>query len=220
VLAVDLPGHGDSEAPPGDFGYRELLAAAAGVVESSGATRIVPVTMAHAGWVGIGLRRRLGAARVPALVLIDWIVLDPPRAFLQALQSLQDPEHWKSTRAQLFSLWLGGADPRIVDHARRTMSDHGFGMWGRAGREIAAAYSREGNPSNALAALEPPTPTLHLFPASAGEASRDAQEAFRRRHPWFFPQELPGKTHFPPLENPAAVASAIEDFLGAHVPPV
>jgi pimeloyl-ACP methyl ester carboxylesterase len=217
VLGADLPGHGDSEAPPGDFGYRELLAAAAGLVESSGAERIVPVTAAHAGWIGIGLRRRLGAARIPALVLLDWIVLDPPRAFLEALQSLQDPERWKSTRAQLFALWLGGADPKVAAHVRRTMGDQGFGMWARSAREISAAYAREGNPCQALAALEPATPTLHLFPASAGEAARDAQDVFRRRNKWFFPRELPGRTHFPALEAPAAVASAIEDFLADHV---
>ena len=44
---------------------------------ASGADRIVPVALAHAGWVAIELRRRLGK-KIPAIVLVDWIVLDLP----------------------------------------------------------------------------------------------------------------------------------------------
>jgi pimeloyl-ACP methyl ester carboxylesterase len=214
VLAADLPGHGSSQAPQGDFGLREVVAAAAAVIEESGARQVVPVAMAHSGWVAIGLRRRLGAARIPKLVLLDWIVLDPPRPFLEALQALQDPEHWKSTRAQLFSLWLADADPSITAHVHRTMGDYSPGMWARAGREIAAAYAREGSPLLALSALDPPTPTLHLYALPKDEAYREAQESFAKGHPWFRARRLDGKTHFPPLETPDTVAAAIEEFLG------
>lgn len=215
ILAPDWRGHGQSEAPSGDFGYRELLTDAAAVIRASGAERVVPVTMAHAGWVGIGLRRRLGPQRIPKLVLLDWIVFEPPLHFLQALSGLQEPEHWKSTRAQLFSLWLLEADRAIADHVHRTMGDYGYGMWARAGREIAAAYARETSPLTALAALDPPTPTLHLFALPKDEAYREAQEEFGKSHPWFRSRRLEGKTHFPPLETPDAVASAIEEFLGS-----
>jgi len=215
ILAADLPGHGDSESPPGDFGYREILAAATAVIEASGAPRVVPVTMAHAGWVAIGLRRRLGAQRVPKLVFLDWIVFEPPAHFLQALAGLQDPERWKSTRAQLFAVWLLEADRAISAHVQRTMGDFSFGMWGRAGREIAAAYARETSPLTALSALEPPTPTLHLYAIPKDEAYREAQEAFGKSHPWYHSRRLEGKTHFPALETPDAVASAIEEFLAA-----
>ncbi len=216
VLAADLPGHGASQAPRGDFGLREVVAAAAAVIEASGARQVVPVTMAHSGWVAIGLRRRFGAARIPKLVLIDWIVLDPPLPFLEALKALQDPEHWKSARAELFSLWLADADPSITAHVRRTMGDYGPGMWARAGREIAEAYAREGSPLRALSALDSPTPTLHLYALPKDEAYREAQESFAKRHPWFHVRRLGGKTHFPPLETPDAVAAAIEEFLVAR----
>jgi len=216
VLAVDLPGHGSSQAPRGDFGLREVVGAAAAVIEASGADRIVPVAMAHSGWVAIALRRRLGAARLPKLVLLDWMVLEPPRPFLEALQSLQDPERWKSARAQLFALWRADADTSIAAHIHRTMGDFGSGMWARAGREIAAAYAREGSPLRALSALDPSTPTLHLYSLPKDEAYREAQEFFAKSHPWFRARRLDGKTHFPALETPDAVAAAIEEFLAAE----
>jgi pimeloyl-ACP methyl ester carboxylesterase len=215
VLAMDLPGHGSSEAPQGEFGLREVVAAAAAVVEASGARQVVPVTVAHSGWAAIGLRRRLGAERIPRLVLLDWIVLDPPRAFLETLQTLQVPERWKSARAQLLTLWLSDADPEIAKQIQRTMSDYGPGMWARAAREIAAAYAREGNPLRALSALDPPTPTLHLYALPKDERYWADQAFFAKRHPWFRARRLGGKTHFPALETPEAVVSAIEEFLAS-----
>ncbi len=215
VLAVDLPGHGGSESPPGDFGYRELVAGAVAVVEESGAPRVVPVAMAHAGWVALGLRRRLGPERIVKLVFLDWLVIEPARPFLEALQSLQDADRWKSTRAKLFADWLEDAEPFISQHVNRTMGDFSFGMWARAGREVAAAYAREGSPLDALSALDPPTPALHLYALPKEEEFQAAQERFSKKHPWFASKRLDGKTHFPPLETPEAVAAAIEDFVSA-----
>src|SRR5690242_17983577 len=74
VLALDRRGHGDSDAARGDFGAKEQLGDALAVIAASGARQIVPVATAHAGWIAIELRRRLGPERVPKLVLIDWIV--------------------------------------------------------------------------------------------------------------------------------------------------
>jgi len=81
--------------------------------------------------VAIEMRRRL-ADRVPALVLMDWLVLDPPPPFLDAVQALQDPDRWQQTRDQLFALWLTGAPARVGDQIRREMGAYGFDMWCRA----------------------------------------------------------------------------------------
>ena len=85
VLWADSRGHGESAAADSDFGTNELVDDAVEVIDASGASQVVPVAAAHAGWVAIELRRRLGPARIPSLVLIDWMVLGAPPQFLDAL---------------------------------------------------------------------------------------------------------------------------------------
>src|SRR5262245_8490041 len=94
AIAVDWRGHGDSAPATADFGYAELLADAVAVLDAAGADRVIPAGLAHAGWAAIDLRRTLGASRVPAIALIDWMVLGGPPPFFAALAGLQDPEQW------------------------------------------------------------------------------------------------------------------------------
>lgn len=212
VAALDWRGHGDSGPAPVDFGLPELVEDALAVITATGAQQVVPVAISHAGWVAIELRRRLGP-RVPAVVLLDWLVLDPPAPFLQALAALQDPERWRPTREQLFALWLESAPAAVADQVRREMGRYGFEMWSRAGRAIAAAYERHGDPLRALLALNPP-PVLHLYAQPPAPEYLAAQQEFAQRHPWFSVRRLEAVSHFPALEVPDAVAEAVERFLG------
>src|SRR5919205_1817422 len=66
TLAIDWRGHGRSESSPGDFGLGDLVDDALAVIEASGTQSVVPVALAHAGWVAIELRRRLGCYRTAA----------------------------------------------------------------------------------------------------------------------------------------------------------
>ncbi|GIW52791.1 MAG: hypothetical protein KatS3mg081_2146 [Gemmatimonadales bacterium] len=155
------------------------------VIEASRAQEVVPVAMAHAGWVAIELRRRLGV-RIPRLVLLDWIVLDPPPPFLGALQSLQDPGQWQQTREQLFSMWLHALDiPALTYYVREDMGSYPFEMWARAGREISDAYAKAGSPVQALANLDTPVPVLHLYAQPEDPGYLAAQQSFGAAHPWF-----------------------------------
>src|ERR1700757_1650719 len=114
TLALDWRGHGESERNHRDFGNEGLLEDALAVIDHSGAERVIPVALAHAGWVAIELRRRL-ADRVPKLVLLEWIVTEAPPPFLEALAGLQDPERWQETRDRLFSIWLEGVEhPGVI----------------------------------------------------------------------------------------------------------
>ena len=61
----------------------------------------MPVALSHAGWVAVELRRRLGARRVPGIVLLDWMVLGTPSGFDGALAGLQDDTAWADVRAAL-----------------------------------------------------------------------------------------------------------------------
>jgi len=214
VLALDWRGHGRSDPAPADFGAAELVDDALAVISASGANEVVPLATAHAGWEAIELRRRLGPARIPKLVLVDWIVTRAPPPFLAGLAALQDPTRFTAARDQLFGMWLQGVDHEAVaTFVREDMGSYAGEMWARAGREIAAAYERAGSPLDALAALDPPALTLHLYAQPADAGYLDAQRAFAARHAWFQVEKLEARSHFPTLEVPELVVDRVERFI-------
>lgn len=216
ALALDWRGHGHSGPSQSDFGVDQLVSDALAVIEASGATTIVPVATSHAGWVAIELRRRLGE-QVPALVLIDWIVTEAPPPFLAALAELRNPAGWRPVLDGLFASWIEGVDHAGVRHfVSDDMGAYGFDMWSRASREIAAAYQRHGSPLAALAALEPPCPTLHLYAMPPDPAYLAAQRAFAADHTWFEVQTLAAGSHFPTIEVPGQVLDLLAPFVAKH----
>jgi pimeloyl-ACP methyl ester carboxylesterase len=212
-VALDWRGHGGSDVPEADYGTRELVADALAVIDRAGIDRVVPVSIAHAGWVAIALREELGPDRVPGIVLLDWMVLGPPPGFLDALAGLQDANAWEKVRAGLFAMWTEGIDLPSLDTNIAEMANHGFDDWARGSREIAAGFALHGSPLAALEALQP-CPTLHLYAQPNAEEFFAAQQAFAREHAWFSVERLEAKSHFPPLEAPVAVAAAIDQFVG------
>lgn len=214
TLSMDWRGHGESEPAQGDFGEAALLEDALSVIQESGVQQVVPVALAHSGWVAIELRRGLGE-RVPAIVLVDWLVLDPPPPFVGALGALQDAGKWQATRDQLFSMWLQGIDnSKVIRLVRDVMGSYGFEMWARSGREISVAYRREGSPLKALAKLRPPVPVLHLYAQPPDPAFLEAQTSFAGANSWFTVRKLNARSHFPMLELPDEMAATIESFIG------
>jgi len=211
-LALDWPGHGASDPPARDFGAKELLQAATAVIEDSGAMAVVPVALSHAGWVAIELRRRLGR-RIPKLVLLDWIVTEPPAPFLETLRGMQSAEHWKQTVDETLAMWLHGVDNPDLKHlVEDEIAAYGQPMWARAAREVGAAYEKEGSPLQALSHLVPAIPVLHLYAQPADTAYLNAQQAFSASHPWFRVRRLKASSHFPMFEVPEEMAGAIEQF--------
>ncbi|KFA91842.1 alpha/beta fold hydrolase [Archangium violaceum] len=212
ALVVDLPGHGESQQPGPDFDNTAVVDTLRAVIDASGARQVVPVALSHGGWWALELRRQLGS-RIPALVLLDWLVLEPPPPFLQAVQALQSSQ-WRQARDGLFSLWLQGvSSPDVVRFVRDDMGSFGEDMWKRGGREIEKVYSRYGSPLEALATLSPPVPTLHLYAQPEDKAWLEAQGSFASSHPWFQVQKLPARSHFPLLELPEDMAARIGRFL-------
>ena len=175
----------------------------------------MPVAVSHAGWLALELRARLGE-RVPKIVLLDWIVGTPPPEFRAVLAALQDRERWLETRGELFRFWIGASEaPQVARHVREELGSYGFEMWARAAREIERAYLGP-TPLEALARLVPPAPTLHLVtPRDPGELA--AQQDFARQHKWYRVERLATRSHFPALEAPEAVATAILAFVDAGV---
>jgi pimeloyl-ACP methyl ester carboxylesterase len=212
VLTLDWRGHGRSPAATGEFGEAELVEDALAVIERSGARRVILVAQAHAGWVAIALRRRLGM-QVRGLVLLDWLVLGAPRTFLTVLGSMQSPARWREAVERVFAWWLAdNDDPRLVNLVRGRMGAHGYPMWARAARAIQRAYAREGSPLAALGRLDPPVPVLHLYAQPRTPDFLVAQQGFARSHAWFEVQLLDARSHFPMLERPEAIAPAIDRF--------
>ena len=216
VLAVDWRGHGKSSRNVPDFGFPQLVDDALAVVKASGARTVVPVAVSHAGWVAIDLRNRLGD-RVPKVVLLDWIILDPPPPFLNALAALQAESSWRGVRDQLFSMWLANTGNEVLSRFLSTdMGEYDFAMWARAGREIDAAYRQNGNPLKALSQLRPPVPTLHVYAQPDAPAYLQAQESFAKENPWFHVVKLEARTHFPMFEVPTDLANAINAFVAGN----
>ncbi len=210
VVALDWRGHGDSDTPAGDWTSDDNVTDALAVIAASGAGRIVPVAAAHAGWVALELLARLGAERVAKVVLLDWIVLDPPPPFLGALGALQDPASYAAVRDKLFAMWLGSSgNPDVARFVHDDMARYPAALWARGSREIARAYAAHGNPLRAFSALGAGVPVLHVYSQPKDDGYLAAQRGFSAEHPWFQACRIDGETHFPSLETPEAVAGAL-----------
>lgn len=212
VLALDWRGHGASGASAGDFGEEDLVHDALAVVADSGAQSVVPVALAHAGWIGIDLRRHLGPA-VPGLVVVDWVVTEAPAALLTTLEDVRSDADRDDAVAGLLQQWQAGVPDLALAALLADMGAVSDTMWDRAAREIESSYARFGSPLRALAGLEHPPPVLHLVPAADDPSSFERQRAYEEEHLWYHAAELPARSHFPLLEAPRQAADEIERFV-------
>ena len=184
------------------------------VVEAAGVESFIPVTLSHAGWVGIELGRRLGAARVPKIVHLDWIVLPPPPEYMGLVHGLAAPESWEQMRDILFNIWLEGVDdPKLISFVRDEMGGYDGEMWMRSGREIGACIENGVSALQALSQIEPPVPALHVYAQPPDEGYYQAQAQFAQANPWFHIHRLPAHSHFPTFELVDEIAQTIEDFV-------
>jgi pimeloyl-ACP methyl ester carboxylesterase len=213
VLSLDLRDHGQSERTEVDFTSAAVVDDVLRVIDEAQVDQVVPVGLSHAGWIAIEVRRRLGPQRVPALVLLDWMVLGTPPGFTDALAGLQQRWAWEHVRAGLFDMWTSGIEVPALHQYVASMGSYGFRHWSRAGREIAAAFTAEGSPLAALSTLDVACPTLHLYAQPADDALLAAQQGFAAQHPWFHVHRLDARSHFPMFETPDALAGAIEEFV-------
>jgi pimeloyl-ACP methyl ester carboxylesterase len=211
-LALDWRGHGDSDAPSGDFGLSELADDAEAVLDAAKVGSVVLFALAHAGWVAIELRKRLGE-RVRGIVLLEWYAMGAPEPFQEALRGMQSPERWKQVVHSTFDRWLVGAtDPDLVRFVREDMGAFDFAMWSRAAREIFTAFHRRPVPLEALSSLG--ASVLHMYSQPGDEAYLEAQRGFERGHPWFSVHRLHAQSHFPMFEVPTEIANLTEQFIG------
>ncbi len=213
VLALDWRGHGRSERPDKDYGAADLVEDALAVIEESGAQQVVPVTMSHSGWVAIELRKRLGG-RIPKIIHTDWVVLPPPPPYMDLVHGLASKEGWQQARDVLFNIWLEGVNNQKVIHfVRDEMGSYDEETWMRSGREIGGCYERGGFPLKALAELQPPVPTLHIYAQPKDEGYYQAQLDFAKQNPWYHVHRLQAHSHFPTFEAAEEMAGIIQEFV-------
>lgn len=213
VIRLDWRGHGDSGQPAADFGHDELADDAMAVIQATAVRQVVPVSQAHGGWPALRLRRLLGD-RVPRIVLLSWMVLDPPAPFMAVFEMLEDPGRWRQGLDNLLTGWLAGAPDEVARWTRQETSSYGFDMWSRAARAVTADYGQYGSPLRAATELDYKPELLHLYSQPRTDGYLAGQQEFSTANPWFSAQRLNGATHFPALEIPDITAAKIERFLG------
>lgn len=110
-------------------------------------------------------------------------------------------------------MWTAGLDlPELVAYVE-SMAALPDGMWARAAREIATAFATHHSPVEAVAALDDPPPTLHLYAQPADPAFHAAQQAFAADHHWFHVERLDAASHFPMFEIPDVIATHLRLFV-------
>jgi pimeloyl-ACP methyl ester carboxylesterase len=191
-----------------------MVADALGVIEASGVERVVPVAASHSGWVAIELRRRLGPERVPKIIHMDWMVVEPSAPYMALLRTMQTSEGWPEARETLFTIWRAGSDAPEIGAVIDVMREQNGEMWMRSGREITAAYERNSSPLQTYERMDPPPGgVLHLYGQPQDPAFLEAQEEFAARHPWFRVERVPAQTHFAMVETAKEASGAIEAFV-------
>jgi pimeloyl-ACP methyl ester carboxylesterase len=215
TIAFDWRGHGDSQRDVGDFGVEEMVQDALAVIHETAVAQIVPVAASHSGWVAIEVRRRLGPDRVPRIVHMDWMVVEPSERYMDVIELLQSPETWPQARDTLFTIWRAGVQTSEIDRVIGVMRAHDADMWMRSGREIEAAYRQGGgSPLATYMDLAPePTHVLHLYGQPQDPGYLEVQRTFAKSHPWFSVQHVHAQSHFAMIETAEEAAAAIEAFV-------
>lgn len=214
VIRLDWRGHGEHRGHDGDFTTDDQADDVVAFLDHMKIDTAVPVSTSHGGWANIEVTDRLGTARIPRSVVIDWIQTTPNEAFFSMIDHIQDRTNWENGRGDFFNYWIGDTEnPDIIDHVNEEMAKYSFEMWARSGREIARAYRKWGNPMQRMAALTEHRPITHIYSQPFEPEYAQAQLDFAAGHDWYKPNKLPGRTHFPTLEQPKVVADAIRAFV-------
>lgn len=214
VIRLNWRGHNAARTCDGDFVTDDQVSDVAGFLDAKGIERVIPLSTSHGGWTNIGVADRLGVARVPKVIVVDWLMKSAFTELLADLRLGQDPARWKEGRDALFHEWLsttGNQD--VIDHVWKEFGMFDAEMWIRSCREIERAYARWESPLERIRALAPTRPVAHIFSQPLAPEYEAMQRAFAANgHPWFQPIRILGDTHFPTLESPEAVVEAIVGF--------
>lgn len=88
TVRVCWRGHGPDRNLVGDFGIDEMAADTIGLLDALEVDSFVPIAHAHGGWAALEIADRLGAQRVPAVMILDLIMTPAPPEFVTALHGI------------------------------------------------------------------------------------------------------------------------------------
>jgi pimeloyl-ACP methyl ester carboxylesterase len=214
VIRLDWRDHGEHREHDGDFTVDDQASDVVAFLDKMNIDRLVPVSTSHGGWANIEVTDRLDVARIPRTVVIDWIQTTPNEDFFRMIDHIQDRTNWENGRGDFFNYWIGDTENQdIVNHVNNEMAKYSFEMWARSGREIGKAYRKWGNPMQRMAALKDKRPITHIYSQPFEPEYAKAQLDFAAGNDWYQPNKLPGRTHFPTLEQPKVVADTIRAFV-------
>ena len=211
AVSVDLPDHGDSPARDGPHDRRRRRRPRRDHRRARHRHRR-PGRSLPRRLGGPRAARRLGADRVPGVVLMDWMVLGTPPGFADALGGLQSPA-WADVREGLTSMWLDGLDiPALTEYVASMKTLRPAPLEPRRPRD----RRRSSPPSRcrwqALEALQP-CPTLHLYAQPAADEVLAAQQEYAAAHPWFSVRRLDAAATSRCSRCPRTWSTTIESFV-------
>lgn len=212
LVRYDTRGHGESEAPAGDYDFDLLVEDMAAVLDAAGVARAAVMGLSLGGMTALGFALT-HPGRVERLVCCD-ARADAPPPFVAS---------WDERVAAI----RAGGMAAILEPTLDRWLDPGF----RAARPDVAAWVAEMIVSTPVAgyagcaaalkrlAFLPElhriaAPTLFVRGEADGGAPADAMRAMAAAVPGALFAEVPGARHLPNLDNEAGFAQAVSGFLG------
>ncbi|MEQ0564863.1 alpha/beta hydrolase [Amycolatopsis sp. NEAU-NG30] len=231
VLAIDLPGQGHSDRPPGSYDTHTVAARVHAAVIRLGVAKYWLVAHDIGAWVAFSLalnhERQLHGvalldAGIPGITLPESIPTDPARAWKTwhfAFHTVPDlPEILLAGRERDYVAWFLKAKALSPDTFADAEIDHyAAAIAAGDGLRAALAYYRDAAESGRRnhEALSRGALSLPVLGISSSHGSIPDMAA--SLSPWAADTRgvvIPGAGHFIPDEQPAAVAEAVTAFIG------
>nr|MDT0662013.1 alpha/beta hydrolase [Micromonospora sp. DSM 115978] len=208
VLAVDMPGHGQSPPPPDGYGVEQMAARLRAFADELDLRQVVVIGHSLGGvW---SLAAAAGdRARFTGLIMLDSAVAGPPgaaEAIAQVAQSLENDTTGEVRESIVRSYFLPQSDPRLVERVVAAMAEPSTEVAYEPIAGLADYIATDGD-ADALSAWD--RPLLYVGSnAPFADYARLAELA---------PQASIGQTvgsgHFVQLEVPTQVNAMIDRFL-------
>jgi pimeloyl-ACP methyl ester carboxylesterase len=232
VIAVDLPGHGESGSLDSADGVsrQELAATVPGLLAEFGVGPVAVIGASLGGIVGM----TLAAARpelVSALVLIDVGHRLEPAGVQRIIDFMQKHESFGSLEEAAVAIaeYLPNRKPSPPDRLRRNLRQRPDGRWvwkhslGRISRERLERIENTDWEQDILAGLDDEAPTIQapvlvLRGASSDVLSNDGATEIASILPNARVATIASAGHLAAGDNPASTANLIKDFFDEVLP--